>query len=61
MCSSQNKQYLGDGVYAEYSETANFVKLTTEDGLHVKNMIILEPEIWFQLKDYIKRYWKDGR
>lgn len=61
MCTPRNKQYLGDGVYVEYSENANFIKLTTEDGLQIKNMIVLEPEVWFQLKDYVKRYFEDGR
>lgn len=58
MCNPRNKQYLGDGVYVEYYKNANFIKLTTEDGLTIKNMIVLEPETWYQLNNYIKEYWK---
>ena len=50
--SSQGKRYLGDAVYAviEY----NRVVLTTEDGIRVTNRIVLEPEVWFELKRFVE-------
>jgi hypothetical protein len=47
-----HKTYLGDGVYAiiEYNQ----VVLTTEDGVRTTNRIVLEPEVWFELKRFVE-------
>jgi hypothetical protein len=38
-----NKQYLGDGAYAEWKEGS--VYLTTENGISVTNTVVLEPQV----------------
>jgi hypothetical protein len=38
------KAYIGDGVYAEEWEMGG-VRLTTEDGYRITNVIVLEPEV----------------
>jgi len=42
------KEYLGDGVYAEF--TGWDILLTTEDGRSVTNRIHLEPQVYAALK-----------
>jgi len=49
-----NKQYMGDGVYAEKDENANQLILTTENGLEITNTIILGPEEFFMIYRYVK-------
>lgn len=46
------KNYLGDGVYVEYDGFG--LVLTTEDGVSVTNRIVLEPEVWHSLEEYVK-------
>jgi hypothetical protein len=48
-----HKEYIGDAVYVGYDGFA--IVLTTEDGVSVTNEIVLEPEIWALLLDYVKR------
>lgn len=48
---SQHKSYLGDGVYADFDGWA--IVLTTENGVATTNTIVLEPEIWTMLKQYV--------
>ncbi len=45
------KDYLGDGVYAEYD--GYMVKLTTSNGLQDTNTIYLEPGILKSLKLFL--------
>ena len=45
-----NKQYLGDGVYADYD--GYMLILTTEDGENILNTIYLEPEVYVALVRY---------
>jgi hypothetical protein len=45
------KEYLGDGVYADVER--GMVKLTTEDGISVTNIIYLEPEVIEALERYL--------
>ena len=45
------KRYIGDGVYVYFNGYA--LVLTTENGIEVENMIVLEPEVWRGLKDYV--------
>lgn len=47
------KVYLGDGVYAKF-EGPDLI-LTTEDGIRVTNTIVLEPEVWASLSDYMEQ------
>lgn len=47
---SDNKKYLGDGVYADF-DGCN-ITLTTEDGISTTNRIVLEPEVREALKRY---------
>ena len=55
--SPMNKEYLGDGVYAEIDRDCDrnwYVKLTTSDGLSDTNTIYLEPEVVAALQSYLK-------
>lgn len=38
-----NKEYLGDGVYAEFNE--DLIKLTAKNGVRILNIIYLEPSV----------------
>ena len=49
-----NKEYLGDGVYAE-TDGYN-MQITTEDGLSVQNVIFLEPVVFEALIAYAKKH-----
>ncbi len=51
-----NKQYLGDGVYAEMQEPA-ILALTTEEGVSKLNEIYLEPEVYLALVAFVKQHW----
>jgi hypothetical protein len=46
------KVYIGDAVYAEIDEHGILV-LTTEDGIRATNTIVLEPDVWHALLDYV--------
>lgn len=50
------KQYLGDGVYAQFDGFA--VVLTTEDGVRVTNTVVLEPEVYSALVEFVERLEK---
>lgn len=47
-----NKQYIGDGVYAEYDNYS--VILTAENGIRVTNRIVLEAEVLDNLNRYLQ-------
>lgn len=47
------KEYLGDGVYADFD--GYNLRLTTEDGEKISNIIYLEPDVYSSLEDYVKR------
>lgn len=47
-----SKQYLGDGVYADWDR--GMLKLTTEDGLKETNTIYLEADVITALEDFLK-------
>jgi hypothetical protein len=51
MAKHEYKRYLGDGVYADIDR--GMVKLTTEDGISVINIIYLEPEVIDALMRYV--------
>lgn len=46
------KTYIGDSVYAEVKDGR--LILTTENGRGPSNTIIMEPEIWADLKMWVK-------
>lgn len=48
------KEYLGDGVYAEWDDYSNLL-LTTENGISVDNQIYLEPQVFAALERFMKR------
>jgi len=48
------KTYIGDGVYAKWEEIGALT-LTTENGAGVTNVIVIEPEVWVALVEYMKR------
>ena len=50
------KEYIGDGVYAECDGTE--IVLTTEDGIHIGNRIVLEPEVIKSLLRFIQDVFK---
>lgn len=47
------KAYIGDGVYVEPWDMGG-VQLTTEDGIRITNVIVLEPEVLNGLMLYLK-------
>lgn len=48
----KKKEYLGDSVYVEINEF-NQIVLTTENGYGPTNTIILEPEVFRALVEYV--------
>jgi hypothetical protein len=46
------KTYLGDGVYVDFDGFA--LVLTTENGIAVTNTIVLEPEVYVALNNYVQ-------
>ena len=45
------KRYLGDGVYVEFDGFA--LVLTAENGIRATDSIVLEPDVWTALAQYI--------
>jgi len=54
----QVKAYLGDAVYADFDGYS--IVLTTENGIETTNTIVMEPEVWAALKDYVAALKEDG-
>ena len=48
------KEYLGDGVYAEF--VCWYIVLTTADGLETTNTIYLEPDVLRALFKFSKQH-----
>ena len=48
-----DKMYLGDGVYAKERADGAFV-LTTENGLHITNAIVLEEPVFLNLVAFVR-------
>lgn len=53
---SERKDYLGDGVYADFDGYQ--LVLTTEHGVRTTNTIYLEPDVYAALMRYAERVWK---
>lgn len=47
------KSYLGDGVYCDFDGFG--LVLTTENGISETNRIVLEPEVYHALVEYVKK------
>lgn len=47
------KAYLGDGAYVDFDGYA--LVLTAENGIEVTDQIVLEPEVYEALVQYVKR------
>jgi hypothetical protein len=47
------KDYIGDGVYVEFDGYG--LVLTTENGIEVTNTIVLEPDVFLALKQFVER------
>jgi hypothetical protein len=60
MMSFHQKSYIGDGVYV-IREDFGDLTLTTEDGVRTTNAIILEPDVWTNLKDYAEHTEKERK
>lgn len=54
------KHYLGDSVYAEYSEheVVDVVTLTTENGNGPSNTIVLEDHVFLNLIEFVNEVRK---
>lgn len=46
------KRYIGDGVYVDFDGYG--IVLTTENGLCETNRIVLEPEVYESMMDYVR-------
>lgn len=51
--SSMPKEYLGDGAFIEFDGYA--LVLTTEDGYSTTNRIVLEPQVYDALTQFVAR------
>jgi hypothetical protein len=54
-----SKVYLGDGVYLDWDDFGTLV-LTTENGIRETNRIVLEPEVYAALLEYVARLKADA-
>ncbi len=48
-----DKMYIGDGVYVAFDGFS--LVLTTENGIEVTNTIVLEPQVWEALDNYVEK------
>lgn len=58
--SNETKSYLGDAVYVNTDDFGSLV-LTTENGILATNTIVIEPEVWSRMVEYVERARKEGR
>lgn len=47
------KCYLGDAVYVDVDSATGNLVLTTEDGLRETNRIVLQPQVFHSLVEYV--------
>lgn len=55
-----DKEYIGDGVYIQEGHSLEEIKLTTEDGISVSNVIYLELYMIQHIIEYIQRQATGG-
>lgn len=48
-----NKEYMGDGIYADWNENSRELILTTENGMEVTNTITIELEYWINISRFM--------
>jgi hypothetical protein len=51
----EDKQYIGDGIYAWVNPMSGMLELTTEDGVNVTNIIYFEPSTLKTFLAYAER------
>lgn len=56
--TNKPKIYLGDGVYAQ--RDMGQLILTAENGISITNIVVLEPEVWAALLEYMKDTKDEG-
>ena len=49
------KEYLGDGLYADYD--GYHIVLTAENGVQVLETVYLDPDVWRALKAYAAKIY----
>ena len=49
------KQYLGDGVYAEFDQDRGQIVLTAENGIEATDTIYLEAEVYAALQRFVEK------
>lgn len=54
-----NKQYIGDGVYAEVIDQQ--IVVTTENGINTTNTIFFDIDTWPAMKEYALRYFEEPK
>jgi hypothetical protein len=50
--SKPAKRYIGDGAYVEFDGFS--LVLTAEDGIYITDRIVLEPEVFQSLLDFVE-------
>jgi hypothetical protein len=55
---TNDKVYLGDGLYARYD--GFHLILTAEDGITVSNVVYLDPEVWQELLRVMGKWTAGG-
>lgn len=58
-----NKQYIGDSVYVELDDYGDIILTTENDDSGPSNRIVLEPQVYSALLDYVDAaiHADDGR
>ncbi len=51
--SDPHREYIGDGVYVTFDSF--HLVLTTENGIQITNEIFIEPQVWLNLTEYVKK------
>lgn len=54
-----SKIYIGDGAYAAINSIGELV-LTTENGMSVQNTVVIEPEVYPKLEEFVKQLRFNG-
>jgi len=49
------KEYIGDGIYIEHAGYGTVINLTTENGIHVQDRIVIEEGEFERITNYVNR------